>query len=361
MRIINLTNSVINWAPTSCNVNPNEISGEFTALRTAVEGHVPPMVNMYGTKFLVVISPEEKAKYPKLFGIVVPAENIVDADTLKPVEGDVPEGYEKISDSEGNEFVYKVPEKCSFDQVQSDWTEQDTNSPSYIKNKPNIPEGDLVGKKELDETLKQYVQFYEVEKDGQKVQVIVLGNNANLVGFGTGEHKDKNFNLAMLSKYNIVDLGTAELPINLNTPKGVRPTVQEAGQTGEEANKIAYLSDLVGVLKSQVDGAGKTVVVVPNDLILMGESNGAELEDKVEVDGPIPLIRVNPWNVVDVGTPKTITNINTPKDQRPTVQEQGQSGKEAHKIAYLDDIEGKFVTVEQYNELVSRIEALESK
>ena len=34
------------------------------------------------------------------------------------------------------------------------------------------------------------------------------------------------------------------LPINLNTPSGVRPTVQEAGQSGEEANKIAYLTDV---------------------------------------------------------------------------------------------------------------------
>lgn len=44
-----------------------------------------------------------------------------------------------------------------------------------------------------------------------------------------------------------IDLGTSELPMNLNTPAGVRPTVQEEGQTGETANKIAYLSDLEGI------------------------------------------------------------------------------------------------------------------
>lgn len=44
-------------------------------------------------------------------------------------------------------------------------------------------------------------------------------------------------------------------------------------------------------------------------------------------------------NVVDVGSPRTITNINTPKDRRPTVQEAGQSELDAHKIAYLDDVE----------------------
>ena len=37
---------------------------------------------------------------------------------------------------------------------------------------------------------------------------------------------------------------TSTKPINLNTPAGVRPTVQEAGQSGEEAYSIAYTSDL---------------------------------------------------------------------------------------------------------------------
>lgn len=230
MRIINLTNSVINWAPTSCNVNPNEISGEFTALRTAVEGHVPPMVNMYGTKFLVVISSEEKAKYPKLFGIVVPAENIVNADTLKPVEGDVPEGYEKISDSEGNEFVYKVPEKCSFDQVQSDWTEQDTNSPSYIKNKPtvnndtgvvNLGEFQTYGlaeikAKEVAKISKNCVLVFTVPNSGNGIiinNVAKDGSVTQLYYFNGKEYKrtisvdNEDTNWVELTKYNGVIKG----------------------------------------------------------------------------------------------------------------------------------------------------------
>ena len=70
---------------------------------------------------------------------------------------------------------------------------------------------------------------------------IVLGNHDLLLG--TDKDKIKTYNIAMISKWNTVDLGTSSLPINLNTPDNVRPTVQEASQTGEEAHKIAYLSD----------------------------------------------------------------------------------------------------------------------
>ena len=79
---------------------------------------------------------------------------------------------------------------------------------------------------------------------GNERKAIVLGNNDLLLG--TNKDKTKTYNIAMVSKWDVVDLGTSSLPINLNTPDGVRPTVQEAGQSGEEAHKIAYLSDFNG-------------------------------------------------------------------------------------------------------------------
>jgi hypothetical protein len=61
----------------------------------------------------------------------------------------------------------------------------------------------------------------------------------------------------MISKWNTVDFGTSSLPINLNTPDGVRPTVQEASQSGEQAHKIAYLSDFDGYATEEwVNGKG---------------------------------------------------------------------------------------------------------
>lgn len=429
MRIINLTNSTINLAPTSCNVDPNTVSGEFTALRTVIQNYFPPMVSMYGVNFLMVVSSEEKVKYPKLFNIF-PAENLVDASTFEEAGSEVPEGYKEIYDDKGNKFVYKVPEGASLAQVQSDWKETNPESPAFIRNKPETPAGG-VSKAELDKAIKAEATrtdnminqlnknvsdgFNTINKnvsdgfntingaisneikpeiennakaidDESKARVkseetineslatkvpftpvptedlperkaIVLENHDTLLG----KMKDgTQVNVAMVSKYEVVDLGSPKLPINLNTPAGVRPTVQEQGVAGPDAEKIAYLSDLDGVLKVVEQEDGKKVIVVNNDVLLMGQSNPNELENKIEVDGPVPLIRVNPRNVVEVGTPKTITNINTPNGQRPTVQEQSQSGQEAHKIAYVDDL-SNYVPIETYNELLARVEALEAK
>lgn len=52
------------------------------------------------------------------------------------------------------------------------------------------------------------------------------------------------YSAVQLNRWGVMDYGNSTFPINLNTPAGVRPTVQEAGQTGEQANKIAYVSDV---------------------------------------------------------------------------------------------------------------------
>lgn len=97
----------------------------------------------------------------------------------------------------------------------------------------------------------KYVNASDDEHPNRKA--IQLRNNDPLTGIANKEGLG-SVNIAMVNDKDIVDLGTSELPINLNTPAGVRPTVQEAGQTGETANKIAYLSDL--------DNAGGDVEVV---------------------------------------------------------------------------------------------------
>ena len=70
------------------------------------------------------------------------------------------------------------------------------------------------------------------------------------------------------------------------------------------------------------------------------------------------MIQLNRWNVVDVGSPYTLTNINTPKGQRPTVQEAGQSGPEANQIAYVSDVAGLSNTLEALN---ATVQILQSK
>lgn len=49
------------------------------------------------------------------------------------------------------------------------------------------------------------------------------------------------------------------------------------------------------------------------------------------------LAQMNDWNVADFGSSELPFNINSP--ERPTVQYPGESGEEAHEIAYLEDIQ----------------------
>lgn len=106
-----------------------------------------------------------------------------------------------------------------------------------------------------------------------------------------------------------------------------------------------------GMVKHE-DYKDKKIIVLSNAEQIVGQSNPDELEDKVDVSGAIRLIQLNKWNVVDIGSPITITNINIPDGVRPTVQEKSQSGPNAHKMAYLDDIQKLEPTIDSLAALV---------
>lgn len=106
-----------------------------------------------------------------------------------------------------------------------------------------------------------------------------------------------------------------------------------------------------GMVKHE-DYKDKKIIVLSNAEQIVGQSNPDELEGKIEVNGKILLIKLNEWNVIDAGSPMTQFNINTPKDVRPTVQESGQSGENAHKMAYLDDIQKLEPTIDSLAALV---------
>lgn len=209
--------------------------------------------------------------------------------------------------------------------------------------------------KELQETSVKWMNVATVDNPGRKA--IVLKNHDLLLGTDT---KGKTYTIGMINKWDVVDLGTSSLPINLNTPAGVRPTVQEAGQTGEEANKIAYLSDVEGVeasLENTVkyddvsteEKPGRKAITLKNDDLILGATTSG---------GTVNIAMVNKWDIVDLGSNQLPINLNTPAGVRPTVQEAGQSGEEANKIAYLSDIDdintalGNYLTREEFNNLV---------
>lgn len=76
---------------------------------------------------------------------------------------------------------------------------------------------------------------------------VVLPSGGQLVGikYGSdGSNPEDRATIAQLSKFDKMDFGSSKYPLNLNVPAGQRPTVQEAGQSGEKAHQIAYLSDI---------------------------------------------------------------------------------------------------------------------
>ena len=285
---------------------------------------------------------------------------------------------------------------------------------------------------------------------GDNRKSIVLGNHDLLLGTTT---KGVTANIGMISKWDVVDLGTASLPINLNTPSGVRPTVQEAGKSGEEAYEIAYYSDVKEVkdkvdaisfegyateqwvedknylsevpaeyvTKTQLDtatvdkvtistmnsllndleskiptvptkvsefendihyltehqdisnlvtkeeiedvvryseGDGKKVIMLDNADLIMGKVNPDSEIQPYPSASALTLLQLNKWNIVDLGSPKTIVNINVHEGYRPTVQESNQSGEEAHQIAYLEDIDELKAMIA---ELQGKVKEFESK
>ena len=225
------------------------------------------------------------------------------------------------------------------------------------------------------EDIKNSVKYQEF---GDNRKTIQLNNYDSISGIDT---KGTGHNLVMLSKWDVADFGAAGVKMNLNGSEE-RPTYNDNKEiallddinnvdnklsnyiTKEEVSegyqvKGDYLTEHQSLenyptkdeLKTEIDktvqfttseyqGRTKKVITLDNDELINARSNSEELENKVDVNGKaISLIQLNRWNVVDVGSPYTLTNINTPDGVRPTIQEKSQSGPEAHKIAYLSDFE----------------------
>ncbi len=225
------------------------------------------------------------------------------------------------------------------------------------------------------EDIKNSVKYQEF---GDNRKTIQLNNYDSISGIDT---KGTGHNLVMLSKWDVADFGAAGVKMNLNGSEE-RPTYNDNKEiallddinnvdnklsnyiTKEEVSegyqvKGDYLTEHQSLenyptkdeLKTEIDktvqfttseyqGRAKKVITLDNDELINAQSNSEELENKVDVNGKaISLIQLNRWNVVDVGSPYTLTNINTPDGVRPTIQEKSQSGPEAHKIAYLEDFE----------------------
>lgn len=126
---------------------------------------------------------------------------------------------------------------------------------------------------------------------------IVLKNGDVILGGMVGD--TDNASLVQLNRLGAADFGSPKVPFNINTPKDVRPTVQEAGQSGEEAHELAYLEDLnevdnkiaqaVAAEKLERQAADEALDkkiegIKDTDLIQLGEKLDKEIQDRKDAD-----------------------------------------------------------------------------
>lgn len=202
------------------------------------------------------------------------AAELQDNINLKASQSDL-EAYMSATDtkvSELEEKIGNVPTKVS--ELENDLGFQnEAQVDGKIKEAIDaIPEVDLepyATKEEIEGQVK-YKDIPSEQLPNRKAVELAKGDM--LLGGGN--------NLVQLNRWGIVDLGTPVSPINMNTPKDVRPTVQEAGQLGEEAHKIAYVSDVAG-LSNTLEALNATVQILQSKVDVLTKTN----TEVVSVDG----------------------------------------------------------------------------
>lgn len=149
---------------------------------------------------------------------------------------------------------------------------------------------------------------------------IILPSGGQLVGtkYGAdGSDPEDGAVIAQLNKWDVMDFGSTKYPLNLNVPSGVRPTVQEKGQSGEEANEVAYLSDLssistlqsmMQVLEEKVNSLSK----INTEIVVISEDSEDLIDDTKDYN--ISGSASSTLNIT--GSSITINNLEVSNDAR---------------------------------------------
>lgn len=131
---------------------------------------------------------------------------------------------------------------------------------------------------EIRPELEKAVKYVDIADENlPERKAIVLKNGDVILG---GNLEGGSSSLVQLNRWGVADFGSASVPFNINTPKDVRPTVQEAGQSGEEANQIAYVSDVAG-LSNTLEALNATVQILQSKVDVLTKTN----TEVVSVDG----------------------------------------------------------------------------
>lgn len=130
----------------------------------------------------------------------------------------------------------------------------------------------------IDAINKKAVKYEDIaDSNLPEHKAIVLKNGDVILG---GNLEGGTSSLVQLNRWGVADFGSSSVPFNINTPKGQRPTVQEAGQSGPEANQIAYVSDVAG-LSNTLEALNATVQILQSKVDVLTKTN----TEVVNVDG----------------------------------------------------------------------------
>lgn len=181
--------------------------------------------------------------------------------------------------------------------------------------------------------------------EGEQTSVVDLSSLVNTYVAGNGIELIENGFSIKLDPSSESYLSVSEAGIKVEGINEIKKNVQEVAANLVTVNEnLASSIDAINKKAVKYEDVAdsnlperKAIVLKNGDVILGGNLEG----------GTSSLVQLNRWGVADFGSSSVPFNINTPKDVRPTVQEAGQSGEEAHKIAYLSDVESSSAQIEE--------------
>lgn len=181
--------------------------------------------------------------------------------------------------------------------------------------------------------------------EGEQTSVVDLSSLVDTYVAGNGIELIENGFSIKLDPSSESYLSVSEAGIKVEGINEIKKNVQEVAANLVTVNEnLASSIDAINKKAVKYEDVAdsnlperKAIVLKNGDVILGGNLEG----------GTSSLVQLNRWGVADFGSSSVPFNINTPKDVRPTVQEAGQSSEEAHKIAYLSDVESSSAQIEE--------------
>lgn len=181
--------------------------------------------------------------------------------------------------------------------------------------------------------------------EGEQTSVVDLSSLVDTYVAGNGIELIENGFSIKLDPSSESYLSVSEAGIKVEGINEIKKNVQEVAANLVTVNEnLASSIDAINKKAVKYEDVAdsnlperKAIVLKNGDVILGGNLEG----------GTSSLVQLNRWGVADFGSSSVPFNINTLKDVRPTVQEAGQSGEEAHKIAYLSDVESSSAQIEE--------------